>query len=146
MSDTTSSSLAQLNSFLRGELSAVETYYDALRSVSGPDTRAALEDCARSHELRVQCLRDAIARMGGTPARGSGAWGTFAGLVEAGARAFGGRAAVSALARGEDRGLDDYRGNLRRLDGQGKELVERLLLPAQERTRRAIHDVRRLLS
>jgi hypothetical protein len=145
MSDAATTSINRLNSFLRGEMSAVETYHDALRAVAGLGTRATLEDCASSHELRVQYLRETIARLGGTPAADSGAWGTFAGLFEGAARALGGKAAVAALARGEDRGLHDYRDNFWRLDAPGKALVEDVLLPAQERTRRAIHDLRRSL-
>jgi hypothetical protein len=146
MSDATSSSIARLNSFLRGELSAVETYRDALQEVKGAATRLTLEDCAHSHESRAKCLRDAIELMGGTAAADSGAWGTFAGLFEGAARIFGGRATIAALAQGEDRGLRDYRENFWRLDLRGKELVETILLPAQERTRRSIHDLRRTLS
>ncbi|HEU4404474.1 MAG TPA: DUF2383 domain-containing protein [Polyangiaceae bacterium] len=146
MSDATSSSIARLNSFLRGELSAVETYQNVLREVTRVDTRFTLEDCARSHESRAHCLREAITLLGGTPAAGSGAWGAFAGLFGGAARAFGGRATLYALARGEDRGLRDYRDNFWRLDPKGKELVEAVLLPAQERTRRAIHDLKRALA
>ena len=53
-------------------------------------------------------LRDAIVACGGTPAEGSGAWGTFAKVVEGGAKVFGEKAAVAALEEGEDHGLADY--------------------------------------
>jgi hypothetical protein len=144
MSEASPVSLHELNGFLRGEISAVETYYSVLQKVTAPTTRAVLRECAHSHEDRVQCLRDAITTMGGTPADGSGAWGTFVGLFEGSARAFGGKAAIAALARGETQGLHDYRGRFWRLDQESKDLVEGVLLPAQERTMRAIHDLKKM--
>ncbi|HEU4412921.1 MAG TPA: DUF2383 domain-containing protein [Polyangiaceae bacterium] len=142
--DPASTAVAQLNAFLRGELSAVATYHDVLPGVRGHDARATLRDCALSHERRVRCLRDAIVRLGGTPDDSPGAWGAFAGLDQ-GARAPGDWAAVSALARGEDRGLDAYRHGFGKLDERAKELVEQVLLPAQQQTRHDIHELKRLL-
>jgi hypothetical protein len=146
MSNDTTASITQLDDFLRSEISAAETYHDVLRRATGDGTLLTLEDCAHSHESRAKCLREAIELMGGTAAADSGAWGTFAGLFEGAARFFGGRATIAALAQGEDRGLRDDRENFWRLDLKGKELVETILLPAQERTRRSIHDLRRTLS
>ncbi len=146
MPDSTPASIKLLNSFLRGEISAVETYQDVLQKVTASRTRTTLQECAQSHEHRVQQLRSEITRMGGTPADGAGAWGTFTGLFEGGARAFGGRVAIAALARREDRGMLDYRDNFWRLDQPSKEFVEGTLLPAQEQTKRAIHELQRNLS
>jgi uncharacterized protein DUF2383 len=141
MADMTISSRAQFQSFLRGEIAAVETYRDALQKVTEAGPRAVLQDCVSSHELRVQRLREAIARWGETPVEGSGVWGAFAALVEGGARALGDRTAISSLARGEDHGLHEYRNNFWRLDKEGTEFVESVLLPAQEHTSQAIHEL-----
>ena len=54
-----------LNGFLRGEISAVETYRQAIEKLGGSPTGAQLEDCRRSHEQRVAKLRDQVARLGG---------------------------------------------------------------------------------
>ena len=59
-----------LNGFLRGEISAVETYRQAIEKLGGSPTGAQLEDCRRSHEQRVAKLRDQVARLGGEPAEG----------------------------------------------------------------------------
>ncbi len=56
-----------LNELLRGEISAVETYRQALEKLSNSPARAQLEDCRRSHEMRVQKLREQVVRMGGNP-------------------------------------------------------------------------------
>ena len=62
-----------LNGFLRGEISAVETYRQAIEKLGGSPTGAQLEDCRRSHEQRVAKLRAQVARLGGEPAKDSGA-------------------------------------------------------------------------
>ena len=75
----TKSSIEQLNSFLRGEMSAVETYRMALDKLDR--TSAARDELLvnlKSHEDRVMALQDAIAAAGGTPAKSSGPWGAFA--------------------------------------------------------------------
>jgi hypothetical protein len=146
MSDDTKSSITQLNSFLRSELSAVETYHDVLQQATGASARATLEDCSSAHASRAQRLRDAIERMGGTPAAGSGARGTLARVFGRSALALGGRTGVAALARSEDRALRDYRDRSRRLNARGKRLVNDLLLPSQEHTTRVIHDLSWTLS
>jgi hypothetical protein len=47
--------------------------------------------------------------LAGKPAENSGAWGSFAKLLEGGATVFGDKAAISMLEEGEDKGLADYR-------------------------------------
>src|SRR5262245_5223780 len=112
----------QLNSFLRGEMAAVETYRDALTKISDLRERRELEECMRSHDRRVQMLRDRILELGGTPADSSGPWGTFANAVEGSARLFGDKAAIAALEEGEDHGLKDYRTDLGKLDQRSRDL------------------------
>jgi len=123
-----------LNGFLRGEISAVETYRLALTKLSNFMARSELEDCRRSHERRVEQLREQVRELGGTPAEGSGAWGGFTRLVEGGAKLFGEKAAIAALEQGEDYGLDLYRKNVDKLDYGARAIVERDLLPAQQQT------------
>jgi hypothetical protein len=112
-----------------------------LHGATGAGARAALERGARAHEASAQSLRDAIEAMGGAPAADSGARGTLAQLYGRGALALGGRTGVAALARSEDRAAREYRDNVGRLDARGRSLVEHVLLPARERTKRAIHDL-----
>lgn len=132
------STVETLNGFLRGEISAVETYRQAIEKLNGSSWRPELQICHRSHEWRVQQLREQIQRFGGHPVRDSGAWGTFARLVEGGAKAFGEKAAISALEEGEDHGLKIYRNDLDKLDPVARAFVERDVIPAQERTHLAV--------
>ena len=132
----------KLNSFLRGEISAVETYRQALDKLKTSAHRPTLEECQRSHEYRVQLLRQEIRRRGGTPAESSGPWGAFAKLVEGGAKLFGEKAAVAALEEGEDHGRDDYKRDLKDLDAQGRSFVEQNLLSEQLRTHQAMSNLK----
>lgn len=135
-----------LNSFLRGELSAVETYRQAIGKLERPAIRTTLAQCERSHEQRVRLLMDEIIRRGGEPASSSGPWGTFAKLVEGTAAAFGDKAALSALEEGEDHGRDDYKRDLGDLDASARQLIETQVLPEQERTHNAISLLKKNLS
>jgi hypothetical protein len=131
---STEKNLDTLNSFLRGEISAVETYRQALEKIDDVTLRPRLQECWRSHEERAAKLRNMIAQLGGKPAEGSGAWGGFAKLVEGGAKVFGVKAALAALEEGEDHGLRMYRSDLDKLDATSRSFVETDLLAAQQRS------------
>jgi hypothetical protein len=135
-------SVDTLNELLRGEISAVETYRQALEKLTNSPVRAELEDCRRSHELRVQKLREQVMRLGGHPDEKSGAWGTFAKLVAGSANALGEKAAIAALEEGEDHGLRLYKGDIHRLDPASRVLVETDVLPAQEQTHRSLSTLK----
>lgn len=134
-----------LNSFLRGEISAVETYKQALERVHDENVRSALEDCWHDHEHRVEALRERIEKLGGTPSQGSGIWGTFAKLVEGGAATFGEKAAVQALEEGEDHGLNDYQRDKDQVHGDSRRFVRMELIPAQKRTHERLSKLKRTL-
>ena len=145
MEQTQSKSVDVLNSFLRGEISAVETYRQALDKITGGPVRTNLQECLRSHEERVNLLSQRIRSIGGEPAEGSGAWGAFAKLVEGGAKAFGEKAAISALEEGEDHGRNDYQRDVDKLDLDSRQLVEHQVLPEQLRTHRVLSDMKKAL-
>jgi uncharacterized protein (TIGR02284 family) len=136
----------QLNSFLRGELSAAETYRQALSKLPSSDNRITLEQCARSHEQRAGLLSSEVRRLGGEPAESSGAWGTFAKLVTGGAQAFGEKAAIAALEEGEDHGRNDYQRDLDDLEPGARSLIVQQVLPEQQKTHRAMSVLKKSLS
>lgn len=139
------SQVDQLNSFLRGEIAAVETYRQAIEKLRDSAHVITLRDCMRSHEQRVTALTLELRRLGGAPATGSGAWGTFAKLVEGGAKVFGEKAAIAALEEGEDHGRDDYRRDIDKLSLEVRRFVQATLLPEQERTHRALSNLKHSL-
>lgn len=136
-----------LNALLRGELSAVESYDKALPAVEEePAIRGDLQDCRASHESRVERIRLAILQLGGQPAGASGAWGTFAKVVARGAGSLGWKAAVRALAEGEDHGLKEYKDALPHLHEGLQHLVSAELYPQQQYTYNIISSIKRSAS
>lgn len=131
-----------LNELLRGEISAVETYRQALEKLSSSPVSSELEVCQRSHEERVRKLREQVVRLGGKPEEKSGPWGAFARLVAGSAKALGEKATIAALEEGEDHGLELYRKDMSRLDAASRALIEADVLPAQERTHRAVSTLK----
>lgn len=124
-----------LNELLRGELAAVETYNQALQVVERDvDGRRDLQECQTSHADRVLRLRSEILERGGEPARDSGAWGSFANLVEGGAKLGGAKLAIGALEAGEDHGLKEYHDALPKLDLNARSFVSMDIYPQQVRT------------
>jgi len=124
----------QLNSFLRGEISAVETYRQALDSLESSAYTPQIAECKQSHEQRVAILKDEIRKLGGTPAESSGIWGAFAKIVEGGAAALGEKTAIAALEEGEDHGNADYKKDLTKLDADVRSVVEEKVVPLQLRS------------
>jgi uncharacterized protein (TIGR02284 family) len=142
----TDKSVDQLNSFLRGELSAVQTYTIALDKIERTSAaRPLLETCQLSHARRVQALTQEIAQRGGKPAESSGPWGVFAKVVQQSATVLGEKAAIAALEEGEDHGLHDYQDDLDKLDPDARQIVVSELLPEQQRTHGAMSSLKKSL-
>ncbi|MEM6561387.1 MAG: DUF2383 domain-containing protein [Planctomycetota bacterium] len=132
----TSTSIETLNQFLRGEISAVETYRQAIQKLEDSDSPAIRETVARlqsDHLKAVEMLGTRISDLGGTPETTSGVWGTFAKLVEGTAKLFGDTAALTALKQGEQHGLDDFQSHLDELDDESRQMVADVLIPQLDR-------------
>src|SRR5688572_8329622 len=134
---STSEAIRQLNSFLRGEISAAETYRMAIDKASDSDTNAAnvglLREIQEEHGRAAQAIRDRIRELGGEPSDSSGAWGAWAKLVEGTASLFGDAGSLKALKEGEEHGLKDYNEGIDDIDATSGELVQNQLIPAQQR-------------
>jgi rubrerythrin len=102
-----------LDKCLRGELSAVETYTQALEKArSDPERGSEMQQLSRileDHRRAATQLRTLVQQMGGTPSEDSGAWGAWSKTVMGAAKMFGDAAALKALKEGEESGLKDYR-------------------------------------
>jgi uncharacterized protein (TIGR02284 family) len=108
MASATTTTIDTLNSLLRGELSATETYQQALAKVGDEPGAEEVRRIHREHRETANAIRQHIHEHGGKPDQGSGAWGAFAKFVEGTAKIFGDKAALKALKEGEERGLKDY--------------------------------------
>jgi hypothetical protein len=106
----TTTEQATLNSLLRGEMSAIETYRMAIEKLEGSTDPGVteLEAIRADHRDAADRLWHHMERKGERPSESSGAWGAFAKAVEGTARLFGNAAALKALKEGEEHGLKDY--------------------------------------
>lgn len=145
MTDT-QNTVDQLNSFLRGEISAVETYRMALEALESSTHSSKIEECKQSHEQRVVILTDEIRKLGGAPAESSGAWGSFAKLVEGAAATLGEKTAIAALEEGEDHGNADYKRDVSKLDPHVRAVVEQQVVPLQMQTHAHMSALKKQLS
>ena len=143
MSITNTEPVDQLNSFLRGEISAVETYRQAIEKLANGSASAMLSQWQKSHEMRVSLLTSEIMKRGGQPATGSGPWGAFAKLVEAGAAVLGEKSAIAALEEGEDHGMNDYESDVAKLDEPTKAFILSKILPEQKRTQTGVRELKK---
>jgi uncharacterized protein (TIGR02284 family) len=138
LSSTNDKVVSNLNSLLRGEISAVETYNQAIKQLA----QEPLEDLIANrncHSKRVDLLKSNIAQHGATPDATSGMWGSFVKLVEKGAALISVNSVIAALEEGEDRGLKQYR-SPGDLDPSSIQLIQTVLLPRQLETHERMRD------
>lgn len=119
------------NSLLRGERSAIETYDKAIKKFEDQNCISTLREIKTTHVEAVGLLEQNVRSMGGQPDTDSGAWGTFANIVQSTANLFGEGSAINALQQGEEYGRDDYKDALENDDVhlECKELIRTKLLP-----------------
>ncbi|MCW1915855.1 PA2169 family four-helix-bundle protein [Luteolibacter sp. GHJ8] len=144
--NSTEDCIDTFNSLLRGELSAVENYNQAIEKFTNEPELGDLQAIKADHQEAVGILRQHVSHMGGTPAEDSGAWGTFARAVEGGAKLLGESLALSALIAGEEHGISEYQ---EALEQQGameeiKEPIRSKLLPALEKHINALKRLQHL--
>jgi len=119
------------NSLLRGELSAVEAYDQAIENHSGSPAATELRRIRSEHSLSVSLLAANVRDMGGMPEKDSGAWGNLVHAIQSSANLFGINSAIESLQTHEGLGRDDYKAAL--LDNEVmvecKEMIRERLLP-----------------
>jgi len=141
MATQTSSTVDTLNSLLRGELAATETYQQAMAKIGNETGAADLRRIHVEHRETANNLRQLVHRFGGKPDQDSGVWGTFAKAIEGTAKVFGNTAALKALKEGEEHGINSYESALEDDDlaAEIRDLISRTLLP-QTRQHVAVLD------
>jgi uncharacterized protein (TIGR02284 family) len=122
-----------LNSVLRGEMSAVETYRQAEAKLGPEPAGEEIRRIKREHRDAADRLWQQVERAGGEPPEDSGAWGAFAKATEGTAKLFGDGAAIKALKEGEEHGLKEYQQALEQgnLPAEAASLVRDQLIPQQ---------------
>ena len=141
----TSVTLETMNDLVKGEMSGVETYQQALSKVDGASEAPKIEAILNEHKEAVSKLRNSVEKLGASPAEGPGAWGAFVKSVAGTAKLFGNTAALKALKEGEEYGVKQYQGALdtTELDEDCKRLIRDDLLP---QTERHVEEIDRLMS
>ncbi|MGZ8181690.1 MAG: DUF2383 domain-containing protein [Methylobacter sp.] len=126
-----------LNTFLKDELSATETYQqamDKLQEDAGLGESEDLRPIYEDHKEAVSSLQALISRLGGPPCEDSGVWGTWAKIVQGSANLLGKETALKSLQSGEKSGADAYEEALQEteLPSDIRSLIQTKLLPAQQ--------------
>ena len=131
MATTASETISWLNRLLRGELSAVETYQQAMSKCAKEACAGDLRHLLEQHREAADVLREQLNLRNEPASEGSGPWGSFAQLVTGAAKLFGTATTFRALKRGEEHGISEYESALNDddLDPECRELILRTLLP-----------------
>lgn len=126
---------ARLDSILRGEIAAAETYHIALEHVDQPELEQTLREIQEDHGEAIRFLYAQLADRGVEPSNRPGAWGTFARSIEGVASRVSDKTALSALREGEKIGLTDYEAALEEsaLPIECTQRIEQDLLPKQRK-------------
>jgi len=128
---TEKTELHTLESLLRGEIAAAETYHQALDGIDLPSLRSIQRD----HGDAIRFLTQEIVERGAEPPTSSGAWGVFARATEGAAKLLGDKRALGALRAGEHQGLVDYENAVtnKELGTKCRDHVVETLIPQQRR-------------
>lgn len=145
MSTRTEDRTAWLNRLLRGELSAVETYEQAMSRCQGEACAADLRHMLEQHRESADLLRRHVIDHGEEPSTTSGAWGSLVQLVTGAAKVFGTATTFQALKEGEEHGVTEYESALadESLARDCRELIDTTLLP---RTRAHVKRLEALIN
>src|SRR5689334_18213527 len=97
MATTTEQTISWLNRLLRGELSAVETYEQAMSKCEKEPCAGELRHLLDQHREAASLLRQRLEQRNEATSKSSGPWGSFAQLVTGAAKLFGTATTFRAL-------------------------------------------------
>jgi hypothetical protein len=119
-----------LNHLLQGEVSAVETYTQALNRFDDLEVISELQMVRDDHSRAVRALRDQIIQLGATPTDDAGMWGSF-GVTHHGESEISPATVLAILCQGEEHGIREYEAALERseLQLESQRLICSKLLP-----------------
>jgi len=119
------------NSLLKGEISAIETYVQAIEKFKDDPHVGDLIRIKSEHEEATQKLRNILIEMHAAPETDSGAWGAITKGIQATANLFGENSATFSLKQGEQLGKKGYESALDDIEvkPEVKNLIRGQLLP-----------------
>lgn len=123
--------VSTLNGLLKGEISAIETYLQAMEKCEGLDF-TVLSEIKNEHVEAANKLRELIHTENGDVEHSSGPWGAWVKFIEGSAKLFGVKPALMALREGEGHGVEVYEDALEdpALEIEVKHIIRANLLPA----------------
>lgn len=130
--DTPEEKAEYFNKILRGEISAVEAYTQAIAKFGGETSQ--LQTICDEHKKNIEALELFVQRNAATPYEDSGLWGKLVKTVVSAANFIGNATSVQALIEGEEHGLRQYRHALDfNLTMQERGSIEDRIIPCLER-------------
>ncbi|QVL34566.1 DUF2383 domain-containing protein [Telmatocola sphagniphila] len=122
----------RMNKLLRGELSAVAAYEQAISKFEDLAIQKELSRIRAEHSQAVTSLQQRIQQFGGKPEDSAGAWGSFTSAVTETAKVIGPKTVLAALKRGEELGIGDYEDAIENseISQSCKTLLQSKFLPA----------------
>jgi len=120
-----------LNSLLRGECSAVESYEQALPLFKGQPQESGILRLRDDHWKVVDLLQQHVIEHGGQPALSSKPWGFLTAAVTGAAKLIGRHTTLKALMLGEEHGIHTYENALENdeLPEECQQIIADYLLP-----------------
>jgi hypothetical protein len=142
--------ITTIEKLLKDELSATETYQKALEELNFPGGHFAsnsLKPMFGDHQEAVSMLQAHIVKLGGTPNKIAGYWGTWPKIIFEGANLLGKGPAIRVLLAGEKAGEAGYVEALKNstLSSDIRTLIEKKLLPSQQSHIRSLDRVLKAL-
>lgn len=128
-------SKSDLESIIRGERAAVETYRQVFEKYGDDPQMDELRECSAEHKKAVDFLTQVASEHGVEIPQSSGTWGDFAEFVTGTAKAVGKTSALRALKAGEEYGKKQYKDlcDSNSLPSTLHAKVENEFLPSQEK-------------
>jgi len=133
-----------LNTLLRDQLAAVETYDRAMSKFEDHHVLADLQQIREEHARAMVQLRDKVIQFGGEPCEASGPWDACAAAIAGPAQIIGPATALAALRQGEEHAINEFDDVLKNdnVNPECKNLIRADLLP---RGRNHVEDLNRLM-
>lgn len=120
------------NALLHDEITAIETYTQAIEKFDSDATDAVLESIRTDHRVNAFELHKLVSDSGAEPSDSSGAWSGFAQALENADTLFGESPALKIMQSGEANSISQYENALASADVSeaAKMLIKRVLLPS----------------
>lgn len=133
-----------LNSLLRDQLAAVETYDRALIRFEDPHLQADLQNIREEHIQAEILLREKVLELGGEPIDFSGTWSLCAAAFSEEVEPAAPATALAALRQGEENSINELEDTLKResINFDCKNLIRTSLLPS---SRKHVTELNRLM-